>query len=68
MNSDEITISKEEYYKLQCDSLKLAMLECGGVDNWNGYSESLYDEPPYEDGKDYDELCEEIRKSIYNGR
>lgn len=37
-----ITISKKEYFKLKLSSEKLSMLQNGGVDNWNGYGESLY--------------------------
>lgn len=55
-----ITISKKEYYELKCADAKLTMLECGGVDNWSWYSESLY--PDGE--KDYNEVCEELRKEI----
>ena len=36
-----ITITKEEYYYLKCDRAKLLLLEAGGVDNWQGYCDSL---------------------------
>jgi hypothetical protein len=52
-------ISKEEYFRLKCDSIKLQMLEAGGVDNWEGYSISLYDL-----SKDYDEEVEALKKEL----
>ena len=36
-----ITISKNEYYRLKCGEAKLTLLECSGVDNWEGYCDSL---------------------------
>lgn len=36
-----ITISKQEYFELRMEQERLSRLECGGVDNWEGYSESL---------------------------
>ena len=36
-----ITISKKEYFDLRLASAKLLLLECGGVDNWEWYGESL---------------------------
>ena len=39
--SETITISKDEYYNLKCSEAKLTLLECGGVDNWEGYCDSL---------------------------
>ena len=35
--SDTITITVEEYEKLQFDSKFLSALESAGVDNWDGY-------------------------------
>ena len=37
----ELTISRKEWESLQKDSATLAALEAGGVDNWEGYHESL---------------------------
>ena len=37
-----VTISAQEYVRLRLDSERLARLECGGVDNWDWYSEALY--------------------------
>jgi len=51
----EITIS--EYKKLLKQAARLNLLDNGGVDNWEWYSESLY---PDNDDKTYDDLCEEI--------
>lgn len=38
---DMVCISKEKYDQLIDDSEKLYWLECGGVDNWEWYGESL---------------------------
>lgn len=38
---NEITISQNRYRELLISELKLQMLEAGGVDNWEGYSDSL---------------------------
>ena len=45
-----VIIPKNEFASLLRDSDKLYRLECGGVDNWVGYAESLYSE------EDYDEI------------
>ena len=39
-----VIIPKEEFASLLRDSDKLHRLECGGVDNWEWYSEALNDE------------------------
>lgn len=36
-------VPKDELKDLLCDSLKLQALECGGVDNWSWYGESIGD-------------------------
>jgi hypothetical protein len=41
MSEDTVTIPKDEYDNLRRDSLKLQALECGGVDNWTWYDESM---------------------------
>lgn len=46
-----VTITKDEYFRLCVDAEKLKRLECGGVDNWNWYGESLNPdgEPSFEE-------------------
>ncbi len=39
--NDKIEITLDEYHKLKRDSIKLAFLDGGGVDNWDGYDWSL---------------------------
>lgn len=39
-----VIIPKNEFASLLRDSDKLSRLECGGVDNWDWYDESLNDE------------------------
>lgn len=38
-----IAISAEDYKALLTDSMRLRALECGGVDDWNWYGESISD-------------------------
>lgn len=40
---EAIIIPKNEFASLLRDSDKLSRLECGGVDNWDWYGESLND-------------------------
>ena len=47
-----VIIPKEEFASLLRDSDKLHRLECGGVDNWEWYSEALNDE----EDLSYDEI------------
>ena len=47
-----VIIPKEELASLLRDSDKLHRLECGGVDNWEWYSEALNDE----EDLSYDEI------------
>ena len=47
-----IIIPKNEFANLLRDSDKLYRLECGGVNNWVGYDESLYSEEDYEEIQD----------------
>lgn len=50
---EAIIIPKNEFASLLRDSDKLSRLECGGVDNWDWYDESLNDEDPsYEEIQD----------------
>lgn len=47
-----VTISQEEYNELLDIKARYEALQCGGVDNWEGYSWSLqeyYDDPNDED-------------------
>lgn len=48
---EAIIIPKNEFASLLRDSDKLSRLECGGVDNWDWYGESLND-PSYEEIQD----------------
>ena len=45
---EAIIIPKNEFADLLRDSDKLNRLECGGVDNWDWYDESLNNDPSYE--------------------
>lgn len=52
---EAIIIPKNEFASLLRDSDKLYRLECGGVDNWEWYGESLNDndeDPSYEEIQD----------------
>lgn len=48
---EAIIIPKNEFASLLRDSDKLSRLECGGVDNWEWYGESLND-----DDSSYEEI------------
>lgn len=57
-----ITITKDEYFRLRKAELKLTLLENGGVDNWEWYGESLNpDDEPDLDTRE-EELKQEIEK------
>ena len=56
-----ITISKDEYYHLKCSEAELTLLECGGVNNWEGYSDSLSNSYG-----DIGESLEGIRDRLFN--
>ena len=56
-----VTISKEEYYVFRCAQDKLDCLECGGVDNWQGYSESLNPE----EGETHFEFKNRLKAEIF---
>lgn len=59
----EITISLDEYIRLMKRDLKLDYLECGGVDNWDGYGYSL--NPDYdEDAVSYSDNCIKMEKRL----
>ena len=58
--SDTVIITKNEYYNLRIAQEKLCLLEAGGVDNWEGYCDSLNNE--------YDEMdysFEEIKNQVF---
>ena len=48
---EAIIITKNKFANLLRDSDKLSRLECGGVDNWDWYGESLNDQS-YEEIQD----------------
>jgi len=58
--TEQVLISKKEYYQLKCAQNELMLLESGGVDNWEWYSESLH--PKGEESySDYnDKLAKEL--------
>lgn len=56
-----ITITKEEYFRLKRSEMALNLLEIGGVDNWEWYSESL--NPDGED--DFDTREAKLKKEIF---
>jgi len=56
----KVTITKNEYCNLRKSSLRLNLLENGGVDNWEWYGEAL--NPDGED--DIDEREEALEKEI----
>ncbi len=61
MQEETVTITKQKYYELLCAEAELALLESGGVDNWDWYSESLYG-----DGDDnLDTLTAAIKKEVW---
>lgn len=59
-----VEIDKEEYEELLIAQAKLQFLEGGGVDNWEGYSDSLY--PDIEGIDDFDAVVESIEDYIKN--
>lgn len=60
-----VTISKEEYLRLLKSEEKLSLLEAGGVDNWDWYSESLFpDCDESGNGEDYDQACERLEEKV----
>ena len=64
MSNKKVTIDLDEYINLKGRDLKLDFLECGGVDNWGGYGESLYPEFDDEEELDYDDALAEMKKEI----
>ena len=61
--SGSVTITKDEYLRLRLAEEKLCLLEAGGVDNWQGYSESLY--PPWvEDSEKLDAIQKRVTAEV----
>lgn len=59
-----ITITKDEYYKLKLAEAELSLLIAGGVDNWEGYCDSLNNE--YGDMEySYEELQQQLFCEIF---
>lgn len=58
---ETIEITKQEYFNLRKSSEILNRLENGGVDNWDWYSDSIYDE----NLQDFDEFEEELKEEIW---
>lgn len=58
MNDEDklVTLLATEYFRLRLDQEKLWLLEAGGVDNWQGYGDSL---------DDLDEVEQELRTEIF---
>jgi hypothetical protein len=52
MEKDTVTITREEYNEFIDAVFKLNCLEAGGVDNWEGYTESLRDGGYFDDDGD----------------
>ena len=61
-----IEIDKEEYEELLIAQAKLQFLECGGVDNWEGYSDSLYPDIEGIGDFDFDAVVESIEEYVKN--
>lgn len=55
----KVTISLDEYIELRKQEVTLGLLEAGGVDNWDGYDESL--NPDYEN---YDDIMNEVERHV----
>lgn len=41
MTEETVVITKQEFYRLEKDSLWLACLEMAGIDNWHGIDEAM---------------------------
>lgn len=57
-NKDLMVITVQKYKSLLKDSLVLAALESGGVDNWDYYGDSVRGFLGVENAEDFDELVE----------
>ena len=57
-----VTISKNAFFSLRVADEKLYRLECGGVDNWDWYGESLNqdDDMPFDEWEEAEK--ERIKK------
>lgn len=56
--NNTIRITKQEYVSLLKDRAKLMALEGGGVDNWQGYDDSL--------NESYEKEIANIEKGVIN--
>jgi len=61
---NNIEISREEYFELKLSFEKLQLLEAGGVDNWEWYSESLYPEDD-KTGSDIESIEADLKLKIF---
>lgn len=59
-----ITISKKEYFNLKLASAELTLLQCGGVDNWEWYGESLYPD----DGDTLEKIEQDLTVEIFGNK
>ena len=57
MSDKTITITAQEYFDLKMARERLILLNCGGVDNWDWYGESLY-------GDDLEENIDAIEERL----
>lgn len=58
---DTINITKQEYYALKCSQLKLDLLSCAGVDNWDWYGDALNPD----EGESFSQQCDTIHAEIF---
>jgi len=61
LENKKVTMSTKEYFSLEKASMKLDFLECGGVNNWDGYGDSLY---PDDDEDDYDNVVNNLKDEL----
>lgn len=53
LHKGNVTLTREAYQSLCNDSHKLAKLEAGGVDNWEGYDFAMKGLYPDDNGEDH---------------
>lgn len=63
MKDTKIVIEKKEYLELKLASEKLYLLECGGVNNWEWYGESLFPD----DKESFTEIENRLKQEIFGG-
>lgn len=54
MMTEMVSITQEEYDDFLIASHTLSALECGGVDNWNWYHDSIIDYCNHPDSDNFD--------------